>query len=85
MRPAKLFTLLSTRCPRCREVADVMATKDEVFTLVLTAVSGGKEPFTYTVTGLPDGLPTGLSFDEPSLTISRHSDADSRCRLSHSQ
>ena len=42
-----------------------MATKDEVFTLELTEVSGGKEPFGYTVTGLP----TGLSFVESSLTI----------------
>ena len=70
--------------PSLSEVADVMATKDEVFTLVLTAVSGGKEPFTYTVTGLPDGLPTGLSY-RPVLrrTLSdnsRHSDAVSRCR-----
>ena len=63
------FHIVVYALPSLREVADVMATKDEVFTLVLTAVSGGKEPFTYTVTGLPDGLPTGLSFDEPSLTI----------------
>ena len=63
------FHIVVYPLPSLREVADVMATKDEVFTLVLTAVSGGKEPFDYTVTGLPDGLPTGLSFDEPSLTI----------------
>ena len=59
------FHIVVYALPSLREVADVMATKDEVFTLVLTAVSGGKEPFTYTVTGLP----TGLSFDKPSLTI----------------
>ena len=59
------FHIVVYDLPSLREVADVMATKDEVFTLVLTAVSGGKEPFTYTVTGLP----TGLSFDKPSLTI----------------
>ena len=63
------FHIVVYALPSLREVADVMATKDEVFTLVLTAVSGGKEPFDYTVTGLPDGLPTGLSFDKPSLTI----------------
>ena len=63
------FHIVVYALPSLREVADVMATKDEVFTLVLTAVSGGKEPFTYTVTGLPTGLPTGLSFDKPSLTI----------------
>ena len=59
------FHIVVYALPTLSEVADVMATKDEVFTLVLTAVSGGKEPFTYTVTGLP----TGLSFDKPSLTI----------------
>ena len=59
------FHIVVYPLPSLREVGDVMATKDEVFTLVLTAVSGGKEPFTYTVTGLP----TGLSFDKPSLTI----------------
>ena len=59
------FHIVVYEFPSLSEVADVMATKDEVFTLVLTAVSGGKEPFTYTVTGLP----TGLSFDKPSLTI----------------
>ena len=59
------FHIVVYALPSLRQVADVMATKDEVFTLVLTAVSGGKEPFTYTVTGLP----TGLSFDKPSLTI----------------
>ena len=63
------FHIVVYEFPSLSEVADVMATKDEVFTLVLTAVSGGKEPFTYTVTGLPTGLPTGLSFDKPSLTI----------------
>ena len=78
------FHIVVYALPSLSEVADVMATKDEVFTLVLTAVSGGKEPFTYTVTGLPDGLPTGLSY-RPVLrrTLSdnsRHSDADSRCR-----
>ena len=59
------FHIVVYALPSLSEVADIMATKDEVFTLVLTAVSGGKEPFTYTVTGLP----TGLSFDKPSLTI----------------
>ena len=59
------FHIVVYPLPSLREVADVMATKDEVYTLELTAVSGGKEPFTYTVTGLP----TGLSFDKPSLTI----------------
>ena len=59
------FHIVVYALPSLSEVADVMATKDEVFTLELTAVSGGKEPFTYTVTGLP----TGLSFDKPSLTI----------------
>ena len=59
------FHIVVYALPSLREVADVMATKDEVFTLVLTAVSGGKEPFGYTVTGLP----TGLSFVESSLTI----------------
>ena len=63
------FHIVVYDLPSLREVADVMATKDEVFTLVLTAVSGGKEPFDYTVTGLPTGLPTGLSFEESSLTI----------------
>ena len=58
------FHIVVYALPSLPEVADVMATKDEVFTLVLTA-RGGKEPFTYTVTGLP----TGLSFDKPSLTI----------------
>ena len=59
------FHIVVYALPSLREVSDVMAPKDEVFTLELTAVSGGKEPFTYTVTGLP----TGLSFDKPSLTI----------------
>ena len=59
------FHIVVYALPSLREVADAMATKDEVFTLVLTAVSGGKEPFDHTVTGLP----TGLSFDKPSLTI----------------
>ena len=36
---------------------------------MLSAASGGKAPFDYTVTGLPSGLPTGLSFVESSLTI----------------
>ena len=63
------FHIVVYALPSLREVADVMATKDEVFTLELTAVSGGKEPFTYTVTGLPNGLPTGLTFVESSLTI----------------
>ena len=63
------FHIVVYDLPSLREVADVMATKDEVFTLVLTAVSGGKEPFDYTVTGLPNGLPTGLTFVESSLTI----------------
>ena len=61
----KTFHIVVYALPSLPEVADFMATKDEVFTLVLTAVSGGKEPFTYTVTGLPTGLP----FDKPSLTI----------------
>ena len=59
------FHIVVYALPSLSEVADVMATKDEVFTLILTAVSGGREPFTYTVTGLP----TGLSFVESSLTI----------------
>ena len=59
------FHIVVYALPSLSEVADVMATKDEVFTLILTAVSGGKEPFTYTVTGLP----TGLSFVESSRTI----------------
>ena len=62
---SQTFHIVVYALPSLSEVADVMATKDEVFTLVLKAVSGGKEPFTYTVTGLP----TGLSFDKPSLTI----------------
>ena len=59
------FHIVVYALPSLREVADAMATKDEVFKLALTAVSGGKEPFDHTVTGLP----TGLSFDKPSLTI----------------
>ncbi|MYC21957.1 MAG: SH3 domain-containing protein [Caldilineaceae bacterium SB0662_bin_25] len=51
--------------PSLRVVPNFMATKDEVFTLELTAVSGGKEPFDYDATPLP----TGLSFVESSLTI----------------
>ena len=62
---SQTFHIVVYALPSLREVADVMATKDEVFTLVLTAVSGGKEPFDYTVTSLP----TGLSFVESSLTI----------------
>ena len=63
------FHIVVYALPSLSEVTDVMATKDEVFTLVLSAVSGGKAPFDYAVTGLPSGLPTGLSFVESSLTI----------------
>ena len=66
---SQTFHIVVYALPSLREVADVMATKDEVFTLKLKAVSGGKEPFDYTVTGLPTGLPTGLSFVEATLTI----------------
>ncbi|MCY4081285.1 MAG: putative Ig domain-containing protein [Caldilineaceae bacterium] len=51
--------------PSLQVVPNFMATKDEVFTLELTAVSGGREPFDYDATPLP----TGLSFVESSLTI----------------
>ena len=51
--------------PSLQVVPSIMATKDEVFTLELTAVSGGREPFDYDATPLP----TGLSFVESSLTI----------------
>ena len=51
--------------PSLQVVPNFMATKDEVFTLELTTVSGGKEPFDYDATPLP----TGLSFVESSLTI----------------
>ena len=51
--------------PSLLVVPNFMATKDEVFTLELTAVSGGREPFDYDATPLP----TGLSFVESSLTI----------------
>ena len=51
--------------PSLVAVNDFMATKDEVFTLPLTAVSGGKQPFDYDATPLP----TGLTFVEASLTI----------------
>ena len=59
------FSIVVYELPSLIEVSDVMASKDEVFPLVLTAVSGGKAPFDYSVTGLP----TGLSFVESSLTI----------------
>ena len=51
--------------PALQVVPNFMATKDEVFTLELTAVSGGREPFDYDATPLP----SGLSFVEASLTI----------------
>ena len=51
--------------PSLQVVPNFMATKDEVFTLELTAVSGGREPFDYDATPLP----TGLSFVESSLKI----------------
>ena len=51
--------------PSLQVVPNFMATKDEVFTLELTAVSGGREPFDYDATPLP----SGLSFVEASLTI----------------
>ncbi len=51
--------------PSLQVVPNFMATKDEVFTLELTAVSGGREPFDYDATPLP----TGLSLVESSLTI----------------
>ena len=51
--------------PSLQVVPNFMATKGEVFTLELTAVSGGREPFDYDATPLP----TGLSFVESSLKI----------------
>ena len=60
------FSIVVYELPSLLEVSDLMATKDELFPLVLTAVSGGREPFDYSVTDLP----TGLLFQESTLTIS---------------
>ncbi len=59
------FTIHVFALPSLTEVSDITTTKDELFTLELTAVSGGRAPFDYEVSDLP----TGLSFVETSLTI----------------
>ena len=59
------FIIEAFAMPSLQAVKDFMATKDDVFTLALTAVSGGRAPFDYDATPLP----TGLSFVESSLTI----------------
>ncbi len=59
------FSIIVYAMPSLVAVNDIMAPKDEAFTLVLTAVSGGRAPFDYDATPLP----TGLSFVESSLTI----------------
>ena len=59
------FTIHVFAMPSLTEVSNITATKDELFTLELTEVSGGRAPFDYEVSDLP----TGLSFVEASLTI----------------
>ena len=59
------FTIHVFAMPSLSDVSNLMATKDELFTLELTEVSGGRAPFDYEVSDLP----TGLSFVEASLTI----------------
>ena len=59
------FFIEAFAMPSLQAVQDFMATKDALFTLPLTAVSGGRAPFDYDATPLP----TGLSFVESSLTI----------------
>ncbi len=51
--------------PALAAIQNVTATEDEVFTLVLTAVSGGRGPFEFEATPLP----TGLTFVTSTLTI----------------
>ena len=59
------FDIVVYSKPTLRDVDNVMATKDAVFTLVLHAVDGGRGDFEYTASPLPDGL----SFVESSRTI----------------
>ena len=59
------FFIEAFAMPSLQAVQDFMATKDALFKLPLTAVSGGRAPFDYDATPLP----TGLSFVESSLTI----------------
>ena len=59
------FTIHVFAMPSLTEVSNITATKDELFTLLLTAVTGGRGPFDYEVSTLP----SGLSFVEASLTI----------------
>ncbi|MCY4118884.1 MAG: putative Ig domain-containing protein [Caldilineaceae bacterium] len=59
------FDIVVYSKPTLRDVDNVMATKDAVFTLELPAVVGGRGDFEYTASPLPDGL----SFVESSRTI----------------
>ncbi len=59
------FYIEAFAMPSLQAVQDSMAPKDEVFTLELTAVSGGRGPFEYEATPLP----TGLEFVTSTLKI----------------
>ncbi len=59
------FDIVVYSKPTLRDVDNVMATKDAVFTLELPAVEGGRGDFEYTASPLPDGL----SFVESTRTI----------------
>ena len=61
----RTFAINVYALPTLAAIPNISATKDEAFTLVLTAVSGGRGPFDYDATPLP----TGLTFVESSLTI----------------